>query len=96
MAKRKHVAGDPIAAARDVARAVVAQEWPELARVEPTVTVQHHAPAGAVDAPAGPTSDEYTFTFMKVTRTPDGYTMPWVARLTVDDQGHVVKVTLSK
>src|SRR5262249_40582386 len=104
MARKKAIQGgpDPLAAAREVARAVVARQWPELANIEPTVTPrEHHTPAdedmrrlGAV-APTPP-KGEYTFTFTGQMRTPEGYTLPRVARVTVDAQRRVVKTTTSK
>jgi hypothetical protein len=113
MAKRAQVQKDPIAAAREVARAEVARRWPDLAGVEPTVTPrQRYVPdaaelgrLGASSAPAPPSANpghgapetgEYTFTFAGQTRTPDGYIMPRVARVTVDSQRRVIKATASK
>jgi hypothetical protein len=108
MTKREQTKSDPVIAAREVAVAVVAQRWPELAGVEPTMTPRHHhvptqaelgrlgaAVAGPAPAPA-PESDEYTFTFAGQARTPDGYIMPRIARVTVDSQRRVVKATTSK
>jgi hypothetical protein len=113
MAKKKATerALDTLAAAREVARAVVARQWPELAGVEPTVAPRgRHAPGaddlrrmGAAVAPgararngAPAAADEYTFTFAGQIRTPDGYTMPRIARVTVDSHQRVVKATTSK
>ena len=106
MGRRPRTPTDPVAAARDVARAEVARRWPELAGVEPTVTPRSQcvpsAPelerAGAAGpAPlATPAGAEYTFTFAGHTHTPDGYTMPRIARVTVDSQRRVVKATTSK
>jgi hypothetical protein len=39
---------------------------------------------------------EYTFTFAGQVRTPEGYTMPRVARVTVDTNRRVIKATTSK
>src|SRR5262245_36695276 len=89
---------DPLAAAREVARALVARTWPELAGVEPTVAPRVRHTPGSEDlrqlgaAPNG----EYTFTFAGQVRTSEGYTMPRVARVTVDANQHVVKATTSK
>src|SRR5262245_51906879 len=104
MPKRKQAPKDSLAAAREVARSVVAREWPELAQVEPTVAPrQRHIPTaeelgrlGAAARPAPPDSTEYTFTFAGQVRTPEGYTMPRVARVTVDSHHRVVKATTSK
>ena len=107
MAKRNRKPSDPIAAARDVARAEVAKRWPELAEIEPTVAQRaRHLPApvelerlGAATGPAPqatPDTAEYTFTFAGHTHTPDGYVMPRIARITVDAQRRVVKATTSK
>jgi hypothetical protein len=77
--------------------------WPELASVEPTVAPRgRHAP-GAEDlrrlgaaTPRAQPNGEYTFTFAGQVRTSEGYTMPRVARVTVDANQHVVKATTSK
>src|SRR5262245_48832705 len=94
---------DPLAAAREVARALVARLWPELAGVEPIVAPrERHTPAAedlrrlGEAAPAAPIgrevpNGEYTFTFAGQVRTPEGYTMPRVARVTVDANQQVVK-----
>jgi hypothetical protein len=105
MAKRQLVV-DPIAAAREVARAEVQRRWPELAGVEPTVAPRpprtpDHAEferlgASAGSGPAAPTLAEYTFTFAGHVHTSDGYTLPRVARVTVDERRRVVKATTSK
>jgi hypothetical protein len=95
---------DPLAAAREVARAVVARQWPELADGEPTVAPRRrHAPGAddlrrlGADAPRLPGAPaEYTFTFAGQVRTSEGYTMPRIARVTVDAQQRVVKATTSK
>jgi hypothetical protein len=101
---------DSVAAAREVARAVVARQWPELAGVEPTMAPRgRHAPNAddlrrlGAESPSAlnggatpPTHAEYTFTFAGQVRTPEGYTMPRVARVTVDDKQRVVKATTSK
>jgi hypothetical protein len=97
---------DPLAAAREVARALVARQWPELAEVEPTVAPRTRRAPSADDlrrmgTPAGTftsasSSAEYTFTFAGQVLTPEGYTMPRVARVTVDSNRRVVKATTSK
>jgi len=93
---------DPLAAAREVARALVARTWPELAGVEPTVAPRARQTPGSEDlrqlgaAPGAPPNGEYTFTFAGQVRTSEGYTMPRVARVTVDANQHVVKATTSK
>ena len=106
MAKRTRDRKDPIAAARAVARAEVARLWPELAEIEPTMTLRtQHLPtpielerlgATAGPAPAAQDDAEYTFTFAGHTHTPDGYVMPRIARVTVDSHRRVVKATASK
>jgi hypothetical protein len=97
---------DPVLAARAIAQAEVARHWPELAEIEPTVAPrQRYVPdaaelgrLGAVGpAPvAAPNAAEYTFTFAGQARTPEGYLMPRVARVTVDAQRRVVKAIASK
>jgi hypothetical protein len=100
---------DPVAAAREVARSLVARLWPELAGVEPTVAPRGHYAPGAEDlrrlgeaasgvpyAGAAPPNGEYTFTFAGQVRTPEGYILPRVARVTVDANQQVVKATTSK
>jgi hypothetical protein len=51
--------------------------------------------AGAVPVKSNGAT-EYTFTFAGQTRTPEGYLMPRVARVTVDAQRRVVKAIASK
>jgi hypothetical protein len=108
--KRPHSRREPadLAAARKVASRLVAERWPELAGIEPTVTPrQYIVPPGEVLARAGvapgtvlfrpdPAVSEYTFTFAAETHTPDGHTLPTVARVTVDSRRRVVKTTISK
>ena len=106
MPKRTRRPADPIAVARDVARAEVARRWPDLANIEPTCSrrvrgqpsPEREAAGAAGPAPAVAEADqvEYTFTFAGHTHTPDGYTMPRIARVTVDAQRRVVKATTSK
>ena len=98
---------DPaVIAARAIAQAEVARHWPELAEIEPTVAPRRRylpdaaelvrlgvdsAAPGAAAAPP-----EYTFIFAGQARTPEGYLMPRVARVTVDAQRRVVKAIASK
>lgn len=105
MGRRPRTPADPVAVARDVARAEVARRWPELAGVEPTVAPRARAVPSAAEleragviglAPAASASAEYTFTFTGHTHTPEGYTMPRIARITIDSQRRVVKATTSK
>lgn len=104
MAKRARRQADPVAVARDVARAEVARRWPDLANIEPTCSQRLRAQPGperelagaAGPAPSQPELVEYTFTFAGHSHTPDGYTMPRIARVTVDAQRRVVKTTTSK
>jgi hypothetical protein len=106
MAKPTRNRRDPVAAARAVARAEVAKLWPELAEIEPTMTLRtQHLPtaielerlgAAAGPAPASQDDAEYTFTFAGQIHTPDGYVMPRIARVTVDSRRRVVKATASK
>lgn len=99
---------DDVCAAREVARRVVADRWPELAATEPSVTLHRRVhpsseilqragmqPSDIVFTPDGADS-EYTFTFTKDTCTPEGHALPRIARVTVDSQRHVVKATVSK
>lgn len=99
MSKRKRSAADPLARAREAARAEVARRWPELAGIEPSVTQRVRA-EGAGSAGPAPLAEadgpEYTFTFAGHTHTPDGYTMPRIARVTIDARRRVVKATASK
>ena len=103
MAKPDQSKQDPVVAARAIARAEVARHWPDLADIEPTVAQrQRYVPdaaelgrLGAVPA-TGSSPAEYTFTFAGQARTPEGYLMPRVARVTVDAQRRVVKAIASK
>ncbi|MEO7911652.1 MAG: hypothetical protein ABIV47_18560 [Roseiflexaceae bacterium] len=106
MIKSKQLKHDPVVAARAIAQAEVARHWPELADIEPTVAPrQCYVPDAAElgrlgtagTAPAiAPSAAEYTFTFAGQARTPEGYLMPRVARVTVDAQRRVVKAIASK
>ena len=95
---------DLMAAARAIAQAEVARHWPELADIEPTVAPrQRYVPdaaelgrMGAVGPAPVSNAAEYTFTFAGQARTPEGYLMPRVARVTVDAQRRVVKAIASK
>jgi hypothetical protein len=106
MARPNQSKQDPVLAARAIAQAEVARQWPELADIEPTVAprqcyVPDAAELGRLGA-AGPAkaaargAAEYTFTFAGQARTPEGYLMPRVARITVDAQRRVVKAITSK
>lgn len=105
MTRRARRPADPIAVARDVARAEVARRWPDLANIEPTCSRRvrgQPSPERETAGSAGPApvaehdQVEYTFTFAGHTHTPDGYTMPRIARVTVDAERRVVKATTSK
>jgi hypothetical protein len=106
MAKPEQSKQDPVVAARAIARAEVARHWPDLADIEPTVVQrQRYVPDAAelcwpgVGGPApttAPAPAEYTFTFAGQARTPEGYLIPRVARVTVDAQRRVVKAIASK
>ena len=106
MAKPNQLKQDPVVAARAIAQAEVARHWPELADIEPTVAprqcyVPDAAELGRLGA-TGPapamahSAAEYTFTFAGQARTPEGYLMPRVARVTVDAQRRVIKAIASK
>lgn len=95
-----------IAAARRAAVAFVADRWPELAGVSPTVAPRHaHAPSAELLARLGLDRDEvagqqesvaYTFTFAGVQPTPDGAHAPLVAAVTVDDHQRIVKTSVTR
>ncbi len=99
---------EALLAAREVARQLVADHWPDLAEVEPTITRHHKMrpphkvlqragvqPSDIVFTPDAGVA-EFTFTFARETCTPDGYSLPHVARVTVDAHQRVVKTTSSK
>jgi hypothetical protein len=106
MARPNQSKQDPVVAARAIAQAEVARHWPELADIEPTVAQrQRYVPdaaelsqLGAVTSAPAPAlaPAEYTFTFAGQARTPEGYLMPRIARVTVDAQRRVVKAIASK
>ena len=103
MAKPIQSKQDPVVAARAIARAEVARHWPDLAEIEPTVAQRQRYVPDAAElgrlgaAPATtPATVEYTFTFAGQARTPEGYLMPCVARVTVDAQRRVIKAIASK
>ena len=106
MARPNQLKQDPVVAARAIAQAEVARHWPELADIEPTVAPRKRYVPDAAElgrlgaAGAAPVAAlaaaEYTFTFAGQARTPEGYLMPRVARVTVDAQRRVVKAIASK
>jgi hypothetical protein len=86
---------------------LVAEQWPALAAVEPTVTPWHgSAPSPRLMAQLGLAEPmaaaqpmqlpAYTFTFMAESRSPEGYPVAQVARVTVDSQQRVLKATVTK
>lgn len=94
-----------MAEAMETARGVVRERWPEFAGVAPNVSRRathtlHSADAsrlgiaGSAVRPDGTT--QYTFTFAREEHTPEGYTIPHVARITVDANQQVVKAVVSK
>lgn len=94
-------------AARVVACRVATDHWPELVDVEPTVAPRRRMmPAPDLLAelgldkyaapPAPAEQNEYTFTFVAETSTPEGHRAPRVARVTIDAQRRVIKATFSK
>jgi hypothetical protein len=95
-----------LVAARRVACDFVADHWPELAAVKPTVsTRQHHVPDHELMQRLGLAESEivlarpgveYTFTFASEAQTVDGYVRPQVAAVTVDAEQHVVKTMVSR
>jgi len=99
---------EAVHAAQEVARRLVADRWPELAEVEPTMTLHRRvrppqavlqragvSPSEVIFTPEG-AANEYTFTFTQETCTLDGHSIPRIARVTVDAQQRVVKATASK
>ena len=93
-----------IAAARAVASQVVREQFPEFVGVEPQLaermnTPLHHADAqrlGTNGILQVATATEYTFIFSRELRTADGFSIPRIARITVDTHQHVVKAVMSK
>jgi hypothetical protein len=90
--------------AESLARDKVVALWPELARVTPSVSRrQYHVPSRETLNDLGverlcrpPEGDEYIFTFAGQVETPDGHTLPRVARVIVNTQQGVVKTTVSR
>lgn len=91
--------------ARKIATDVVKRQFPEFANVEPLVserrqraTIPPELRRLGVQSSAVRVAPitEYTFTFATEIRTPDGYTMPRVARVTVDSNRRVLKSIVSK
>jgi hypothetical protein len=86
----------------------VKTRWPALVEVEPEVTLAHHgqAPSPELLARLGISASEvgyhgkpaaaYTFTFAGQCGVSDGSVTPLVAAVTVDNQRHIVKTSLSK
>lgn len=110
-ARRATPAADPqaarMAAARQVAARFVAARWPELADIEPAVTVRRPARPSpellarlglAADAAAPPADGlvEYTFTFARDAGAADTGCAPLAAVVIVDEQQRIVKTSMSK
>lgn len=99
-------ARDSLTAARRAAYRFVANHWPDLADVEPHVVQRvHFQPDPALLAelgldpdtlPAVPKDDCYIFTFSGTMHTPEGFSVPRVASVTVDAQQRVLRSTVSK
>jgi hypothetical protein len=72
--------------------------WPELVGVRPSMTPRRRSlpAAGESVAAAGVEPEEFVFTFRTQLRTPDGHTLPRIARVTVNAREGVVKETISK
>lgn len=97
-----------LAEAEQLACDRVKRLWPELGSVRPSIARrQRYIPSADVlqamgveragAAPAGPApAEEFTFTFNGRIRTPDGHSVPRVARITVSTNGKVVKASVSK
>lgn len=92
-------------AAREVARQVVHERFPDLDGVEPEVSLRTPHTWSPEDAHRlgvtyvpvhTPSTLEYIFTFARELRTPEGYAMPRIARVTVDAKQRVVKAIHSK
>lgn len=87
-----------------LARQRVAALWPELSAVEPRVDTggaRRPSPKQLrrLNLPAAaqpPAPAEVTFTFAGQFRTPEGDSVPRVARVTVRDGRGVVRATLSR
>ncbi len=69
---------------------IVRQRFPEMAGVEPKVSAKQ---AHAKSKKSGPL---YLLTFQKTIALPDGGRMTRVVRVTVDQEGEVLKVTSSR
>jgi hypothetical protein len=76
-------------------REQVAKRYPEMADVEPTVSPVGTGGKGTTAKGAAP-KEVLAYTFEKRVSTPDGATMKRVVRASVDAQGHIVKLALSK
>ncbi|NJM08402.1 hypothetical protein HC891_22845 [Candidatus Gracilibacteria bacterium] len=83
--------------AEALARDRVSKYCPALASVEPKVT-QRQAIPGGHDVPGmvpAAEAQEYIFIFRSEIRTNDGHTLPQIARVVVDRQQGVKKITMS-
>lgn len=95
-------ADETLAAARETARRVVREHFPDLSGVEPQITEHTSTPLHPGDAlrlgtlPRTNVTTAYTFIFTRELHTADGFSIPRIARITVDTQQQVVKAVLSK
>jgi hypothetical protein len=73
------------------AKRVVREKFPEMAGVEPTVSVQRAQRKGAKGA-----GTLYVLTFKTAVPLEDGPSLPRVVRVTMDPSGEIVKITSSR
>lgn len=95
-------ADETLSAARETARRVVREQFPDLSGVEPQIAEHTSTPLHPGDAlrlgtlPRTNATTAYTFIFTRELHTADGFSIPRIARVTIDSQQHVLKVVLSK
>lgn len=86
--------------AEALARRQVVSLWPELAAVKPQIAPwRQHLPAA--ETPRAAVADQaaaadFVFTFTGQMHTADGYTLPYVARVVVNTERGVVKLSASR
>ena len=73
------------------AKRVVREKFPDMAGVEPTVSVQRAQRKGAKSV-----GTLYVLTFKKAVRLEDGPSLQRVVRVTMDPSGEIVKITSSR
>ncbi|MCP4117985.1 MAG: hypothetical protein GY737_21820 [Desulfobacteraceae bacterium] len=84
---------------KKIAQEYVKEDFPELADVAPTVQEEERAVSREVEAklglgqPKAIPAKVRVFTFKKTVKAEDGANIPIVSRITMDENGNIIKAT---